>query len=134
MCRSGWSLARIASLVVLGCLAIGGCSPDPRNAPKRPTPTVFTAKDASCDHDRTSIDAKNTIERVGGLVSDDYVVRFSQSTRLGVVALVDGDTKEAFHDLAGTYGVALVAQIDDDGTSKVTGFQQVRELVASVCD
>jgi hypothetical protein len=134
MCRSRSRLVRLAALVVFGCLMIAGCSSDPKSAPKHPAPTVFTAKDASCNHDQTSSKAKDTIERVGGLVTDDYVVRFSESTRLGVVALVDGDTKKAFDDLADTYGVVLVAQIEDDHTSKVTGFQQVRDLVAAACD
>lgn len=134
MCRSRWSRTRVAALVMLGCLATASCSSDPDAAPERPTPTVLTTKDVSCDLDKTSLDAKSTIERVGGLVTDDYVVRFAQSTRLGVVALVDGDTQKAFDELTETYGVAVVAQIEDDGTSKVTGFQQVKDVVASSCD
>ena len=113
---------------------MGSCSSDADTAPKRPTPTVFTAKGVSCDHDRTAIDAKSTVEEVGGLASMDYEVRFSESTPAGVVALVDGDTQKAFDELSGTYGVAIVAQIEDDGTTKVTGFQQVRDLVDAACD
>lgn len=125
---------RGATIVLVGCLALASCSSNPDAKPARPTPTAYTAKDVACDRDRSSMDAKTTIEQVGGLASDDYVVRFSQSTRLGVVALVDGDTQKAFDELVGTYGVTVVAQIEDDGTSKVTGFQQVRDLVASICD
>ena len=130
MVRSRWSLV---ALVVLGLL-LGGCSSDAKGKPDRPSPTTITVKEVSCDHDRTSEDAKDTIERVGGLVFKDFVVRFSQSTRLGVVALVEGDTEEAFDELSGTYGVTVVARIDDDGSGRVTGFQQVSDLVASICD
>lgn len=129
-----WSPARVAALAVLGCLAVGGCSSDPDTASKRPTPTVFTAKGVSCDHDKVSDDAKNTVEEVGGLASKDYVVRFSESTPVGVVALVRGDTQKAFDELSEKYGVAIVAKIEDDGTDKVTGFQQVRDLVDAACD
>ena len=125
---------RGATIVLVGCLALAGCSSNPDAKPARPTPTAYTVKDVACDRDRSSMDAKSTVEQVGGLASDDYVVRFSQSTRLGVVALVDGDTQKAFDELVGSYGVTVVAQIEDDGTSKVTGFQQVRDLVASICD
>lgn len=135
MFRSPSRLALAAVVMVAGCLAIGGCSSDSEAAPDRPSPTVFTAKGLSCDHDRTSIDAKNTIERVGGLVGDDYVVRFSQSTRLGVVALVEGDTAKAFKQLSGEYGVAMVAHLKDDGDPRtVTGFEQMQDLVTSACD
>lgn len=122
-----------ATLVMLVGLVIAGCSSDPDAEPKRPAPTVMTAASMSCDRDRTSIDAKSTIERVGGLVTDDYVVRFAQSTKLGVIALITGDSDKAYADLTGTYDVAVVAPIDDDGTDRVTGFQQVRDLVASLC-
>ncbi len=126
--------ARLAAVVVVGCITLGSCSSDPKSTPKRPAPTAYTAKDVTCDRDQTSLDAKNIVEEVGGLVSDDYVVKFSESTRLGVVALVDGDTRKAYDELAGTYHVAVVAQIDDGGADKVTGFQQIRDLVASICE
>lgn len=134
MWRSRLSLARAAALALLVGATLGSCSSDRDATPERPTPTALTADDVSCDRDRTSPDAKTTIEQVGGLASDDFVVRFSQSTRLGVVALVDGDIQKAFDELVTTYGVAVVAQLEDDDTSKVTGFQQVRDLVASICD
>ncbi len=97
-------------------------------------PRRYTAKGVSCDQDETSLDAKNIIEEVGGLVSDDFVVKFSESTRLGVVALVDGDTKKAYDELTGTYHVAVVAKLKGGGSGKVTGFQQIRDLVASICE
>ena len=134
MARSRLGPPRVAVLVVLAGISIGGCSSGSNSAPQHPTPSAFTAKDVSCDHDEASADAEDTIERVGGLVTDDYVVRFSESTRLGVVALVDGDTKKAFDGLVDTYGVAVVAKAKDDGQTRVNDFQQVRDLVASICD
>jgi hypothetical protein len=133
MSTSMQGLARAAALTAIGCILATGCASGPEDDPRRPAPTAHTAKDVSCDRDRSSIGAKDTVERVGGLTTDDYTVRFAQSTRLGVVALVDGDTDKAYADLTGTYGVALVAEIDDDSNARVTGFQQVRDLVASAC-
>jgi hypothetical protein len=133
MARSRLGPTRVAVLVALGCVSIGGSSGSD-SAPEHPTPSAFTAKDVSCDHDQASADAEDTIERVGGLVTDDYVVRFSESTRLGVVALVDGDTTKAFDGLVDTYGVAVVAKVRDDSRTRVDDFKQVRDLVASICD
>lgn len=123
MHRSLWSLAVVATVVAV---TFTGCSSDS-------APTVLTVKDLSCDQDRTSIEARSAIERVGGLAGDDYVVHFAQSTRLGIVALVDGDTQQAFDELHGTYDVALVAQIQDDDDARVTGFEQLQELVKAAC-
>jgi hypothetical protein len=134
MNRSPRRRAGLAAVVAFGCVLAASCSSDPGDAPDRPAPTAYTAKGVSCDQDETSLDAKNIIEEVGGLVSDDYVVKFSESTRLGVVALVDGDTDKAYDELTGTYHVAAVAKITSDGSGKVTGFQQIRDLVASICD
>lgn len=125
---------RTTVIVLMGVLALASCSSDPDKAPERPRPTAVTAKDVSCDRDRATAEAKDTIERVGGLVADDYVVRFSQSTQAGVVALVDGDVQQAFDELTSTTAVTIVAKFEDDTSVKVTGFQQVRDLVASVCD
>ncbi len=48
--------------------------------------------------------------------------------------MVDGDTDKAYDELTGSYHVAVVAKIKSDGSGKVTGFQQIRDLVASICD
>lgn len=80
-----------------------------------------------------SDDAEDTVERVGGLRADDFVVRFAESTRVGVAALVDGDVRVAYERLQGTYGVTAVARSDDEDEDHLTGFQQVRELVDSIC-
>ncbi|MCW2768717.1 MAG: hypothetical protein JWR27_150 [Aeromicrobium sp.] len=58
---------------------------------------------------------------------------FAESTRVGVVALVDGDVRVAYERLHGTYGVTVVARSDDEDEDHLTGFQQVRELVDSIC-
>lgn len=117
-------------MLLAACLAVtSGCGSD---AAER----TFVAKPLACDLDQSSLQAKDTIERVGGLVADDYVVRFSESTRAGVVALVSGDTRIAFDQLTHRYtGVAIVAQIDKSDTSdaRVTGFQQIRDLVEAAC-
>jgi hypothetical protein len=97
------------------------------------TPTVRVAPDTRCDQDDASDDAKDTVERVGGLRTEDFVVRFAESTRLGVVALVDGDIGTAYERLHGTYGVAVVGRSEDKDADHVTGFQQVRELVDAFC-
>ncbi|MEV7395990.1 hypothetical protein [Aeromicrobium sp. NPDC092404] len=116
-----------------GILVLASCSSDPDKAPDRPRPTALTAEGIRCDRERATAEVKDTIERVGGLVADDYVVRFSQSTQAGVVALVDGDVQKAFDELTSTTAVTIVAKFEDDTSVKVTGFQQVRDLVASVC-
>ncbi|AWB91866.1 hypothetical protein [Aeromicrobium chenweiae] len=86
-----------------------------------------------CDHDFSSDDDKDTVERIGGLVTDDFVVKLTESTRLGVVALVEGDTRKAFDELHEAYGVAVVARLEEDGARTVSGLGQVRELVAAAC-
>jgi CTP:phosphocholine cytidylyltransferase-like protein len=96
---------------------------------------VFTGLDLSCDNDVSSDDAKTIVEQVGGLVTDDYTVKFLQSTQLGVVALVDGDTARAFQELRDNYGVVVVTGLDEDrGPGTVSGFSQIAEIVADRCD
>ncbi len=124
---------------MLGCLTLGACSSGPEAAEPDATagdasPTIFTAPDLRCDRDRASTEAQSLNERVGGLRTDDYVVRFSQSTRLGIVSLVTGDVTAAIEELTRDYGVSLVAAIEDDGDpDTITGFQQVRDLVEATC-
>ncbi|MEJ7633288.1 hypothetical protein [Aeromicrobium sp.] len=124
MDRSPRDLGLFVCVLLTACVALGGCSSDP---------AVVSDPDLACDRDRTSLRAKDIVERVGGLTGEDYVVRFAQSTRLGVVALIDGDTSAAYKELSGDYDVALVAQIEGDSAS-VTGFEQVKHLVGTACD
>jgi len=130
------ALARAATYAVLGCLTLGACSsgPEPGATAGGASPTVSTAPDLRCDRDRASTEAQGLKERVGGLQTDDFVVRFSQSTRLGIVTLVAGDVAAAIEELTSDYGVSLVAAIEDDGDPEtITGFQQVRDLVEATC-
>ena len=128
MSRRPWILVLVASAGLL----LGGCS---SGSDDRPGPVVLTATGLSCDRDVRSDRAKDTVERVGGLVDEDFTVRFAKSTRLGIVALVDGDTEQAFSTLSTTYGVALVAKIQQaDDPGRVVSFAQVRRLVADACE
>lgn len=70
---------RLAIAVVL---LAAGCSSGP---------TSVSSSDLACGQDRGSEAAKDVVERVGGLRTDDFVVRMARSTEAGVVALVDGD-------------------------------------------
>ncbi|MRJ77937.1 hypothetical protein GEV29_15450 [Aeromicrobium sp. SMF47] len=110
-------------------LALSGCSSDADQDAR-----VFQDERLVCDHDFSADEDKDTVERIGGLVTDDFVVKLTESTRLGVVALVEGDARKAFEELNGTYGVAVVAPLEDDGARTVSGLTQVRELVDDACD
>lgn len=111
-------------LAVLG-VALAACSSPP---------DVVAAPNISCSADRTSDAAKDVVERVGGLRTDDFVVRLAQSTDAGVVALVDRDVDGAYDLLHDRYGVAVVARISgDDGEGAADGFAQVRAIVDDVC-
>jgi hypothetical protein len=123
-----------ALLAVLAAATIAGCSGGSDTAPDPPAPTVMTAEKLTCDRDQSSLEAKDTIERIGGLVTPDYTVRFSESTRLGIVAIVDRNAAEAYADLHDAYGVEIVARDDHDRTvGRTTDFQQVRDLVDAEC-
>ncbi|MCW2830650.1 MAG: hypothetical protein JWP31_1342 [Aeromicrobium sp.] len=134
MPTSRWTLLAVPLLAV-PFLVLAGCSSDRPDAPRPPTVTAFRADDITCDHDKASAKAESINERVGGLRADAYTVRFSQSTRAGVVSLVTGDTTAAFKELTGTYGVAIVAAFDaPEDDRAVTGFEQVQRLVDAACD
>lgn len=136
MRRSGWWSVGPGLCGAVGCVAVGCSSP-----PSPPPPSSvegLAAPGLTCDVDRSSEEAKNTNERVGGLRTATYVVRFAQTTRLGVVALVEGDLQEAYDELTAGYGVALVAELDEHPdrsaqTSTIAGFAQVRAMVEAEC-
>jgi hypothetical protein len=97
-------------------------------------PDVRVAPGLDCTQDRTSSSAKDVVERVGGLRTDDFSVRLAQSTEAGVVALVDRDVDGAYDLLHDRYGVAIVARITDDGGKRgAADFAQVRELTRDAC-
>lgn len=128
MARSSrFASTTLAVVSVLGAVALGACSSD------GDARTQIIADGATCDHDPSTAQAQTINEDVGGLQTDEFVVRFAESTRLGTVALVEGDVTQAYARLHGDYGVAAVAGIDDDGSARVTGFDQVRDLVDRAC-
>ncbi len=94
-------------------------------------PTTVTAPDLRCGQDQTSDEAKDVVEKVGGLRTDDVVVRLARSTPAGIVALVDGDVEQAYRLLHDRYGVAVVAHAEDDGVA--AGLAQVERLVRDTC-
>ncbi len=97
-------------------------------------PDVRVAPDLECTQDRTSSAAKDVVERVGGLRTDDFVVRLAQSTDAGVVALVDRDVDGAYDLLHDRYGVAIVARTTEGGGQHGSAdFAQVRELARDAC-
>lgn len=99
-----------------------------------PDTDVRTASSLHCDVDASGDDAKDVVERVGGLVTDDFTVKFAKGTEIGVVALVDGDVDRAFQVLRDDYGVVAVAQQDPGGDpGTVSGFTQVQQIVDHAC-
>lgn len=115
------------ALAVLGAGVLGACSTDE-------SPTVLEAPDLTCDVDFSSDVVKDTVERVGGRRTDDYVVAFAKGTEIGVVALVDGDAEQAYEDLGRLPQLAVVAEIggeEDPGT--IGGFTQVQTIVDDTC-
>jgi hypothetical protein len=97
-------------------------------------PSSVADPDLRCGQDRSSEAAKDVVERVGGLRTDDFVVRFARSTEAGVVALVDRDADDAYRLLHPRYGVTIVGRIgDDDGRGPADGSAQVDRLVRASC-
>ncbi|GAA0191259.1 hypothetical protein GCM10008944_04330 [Cytobacillus oceanisediminis] len=97
-------------------------------------PTSVIGLDLVCDQDRSSAQAKDVVERVGGLRTDDFLVRLARSTEVGVVALVDGDVQDAYTVLHGDYGVSVVAQVADDGQGTADGLAQVDRITRAACE
>jgi hypothetical protein len=85
-----------------------------------------------CGQDKTALAVKDLVERVGGLRTDDWVVKLAQGTELGVVVLVEGDIDRATPELVDTYGVALVEPWQD-GMTPAEGLARVREIVQTHC-
>ena len=118
----------VVGLAVVTVLSIGACSSSDDDT------TVYKAKGISCDVDQASDDMKDVIEKVGGLVFDDFRVHYAEATKLGVIALVDGDAKKAADVLLSKYDVSIVTKIGDaDSPGRQASFAQVRKLVADTC-
>ncbi len=108
--------------------SLAGCTSDGEQ------PAVLTAPNLTCGQDTGSDDAKDVVERVGGLVTEDFTVKFATGTELGVVALVDQNAPRAFQVLRDDYGVVLVALQEADGDpGTVSGFTQVQQIVDREC-
>ncbi|MFD7077931.1 hypothetical protein ACFV9G_27215 [Nocardioides sp. NPDC059952] len=86
-----------------------------------------------CDQDVSSDEAKDTIERVGGLQQPTWSVRFAESTAAGVVVLVAGDLEDARPRLFEDYQVAVIVGLSEDQT-RAEDFRAVREAVREICD
>ncbi|WP_328531781.1 hypothetical protein OG984_11910 [Nocardioides sp. NBC_00368] len=86
----------------------------------------------TCDQDVSSDEAKDTIERVGGLQQPTWSVRFAESTAAGVVVLVAGDLEDAQPRLFEDYGVAAIVGLAEDQT-RAEDFKAVREAVREIC-
>lgn len=86
----------------------------------------------TCDQDVTSDEAKDTIERVGGLQQPTWSVRFAESTAAGVVVLVAGDLEDAEPRLFEDYHVAAIVGLTEDQT-RAEDFKAVREAVREIC-
>ena len=125
---------QVSVVVLLAACALAACGSgdDDSGEPADASPTVL--EPLRCDVDLASDHAKDVIEKVGGLHGDGFVVRFAQSTRLGVVALVTGDVAAAGPTLVEEYGVSVVAPWDDS-VAEVSkgGFRQVDRVVDEHC-
>lgn len=87
---------------------------------------------ARCDQDVSSDEAKDTIERVGGLQQPTWSVRFAESTAAGVVVLVTGDLEDAEPRLFDDYHVAAIVASSEDQT-RAEDFTAVRDAVREIC-
>ncbi|MET8524014.1 hypothetical protein [Nocardioides sp. NPDC004968] len=85
-----------------------------------------------CDQDVSSDEAKDTIERVGGLQQPTWSVRFAESTAAGVVVLVAGDLEDAEPRLFEDYSVAVIVASAEDQT-RTEDFKAVRDAVREIC-
>jgi hypothetical protein len=125
--------------VLLAALPLTGCGDDgdgPGSDAGAGAPSAATTvlEPLRCDVEEATDHAKDVIEKVGGLHGDGFVVRFAQSTRLGVVALVTGDVAKAGPTLVEQYGVSVVAPWDDS-VAEISkgGFRQVDRVVSEHC-
>ncbi|MEU6135297.1 hypothetical protein [Nocardioides sp. NPDC047086] len=87
---------------------------------------------ARCDQDVSSDEAKNTIERVGGLQQPTWSVRFAESTPAGVIVLVVGDLEDARPRLFDDYRVAVIVA-SSEAQTRTEDFKAVREAVREIC-
>ena len=132
-----WRTSAAAALVA----ALAACGAEEPAEPAEPatggSPTeaeneVLVNGRARCDQDVSSDEAKDTIERVGGLQQPTWSVRFAESTAAGVVVLVTGDLEDAQPRLFDDYRVAVIVASAEDQT-RTEDFRAVRDAVREIC-
>lgn len=121
--------------------ALAGCGSTPAAQPTEPSTDVRLGEGERelrvngrlrCDQDVSSEEAKDIIERVGGLQQPTWSVRFAESTAAGVVVLVAGDLDDAEPRLFDDYQVAAIVGSADD-QARAEDFSAVREAVRELC-
>ncbi len=118
--------AGLVMLVVIATTAPASCSSS--------APEVLPTAGQPCGQDVSTDAIKGTVERVGGLRTDDYTVTFAQGTSAGVVVLVEGDAHQALDDLDHLPGLGIVAEVDDvEDPGPINGFTQVQRIVDDTC-
>jgi hypothetical protein len=132
------------SLVAAALLAaLAGCGAESAEPTKPAEPETGASRSEAesallvngrvrCDQDVSSDEAKDTIERVGGLQQPTWSVRFAESTAAGVVVLVTGDLEDAEPRLFDDYGVAAIVGLSEDQT-RAEDFKAVRDVVREIC-
>ncbi len=148
MARLQWWRTPLAAVALVAALA--GCGEEAPAEPATGAATSATAEPAAgasrsgsgselllngrvtCDQDVSSDEAKNTIERVGGLQQPTWSVRFAESTAAGVVVLVAGDLDDAEPRLFDDYDVAVIVGLSEDQT-RAEDFRSVRDAVREIC-
>jgi len=133
-----WRTSVVAVALVAALAACGAEEPaEPAEPATGESPTeaeneVLVNGRARCDQDVSSDEAKDTIERVGGLQQPTWSVRFAESTAAGVVVLVTGDLEDAQPRLFDDYRVAVIVGSTEDQT-RTEDFRAVRDAVREIC-
>ena len=133
-----WRTSVVAAALVAALAACGAEEPaepaEPATSESRTEAEneVLVNGRARCDQDVSSDEAKDTIERVGGLQQPTWSVRFAESTAAGVVVLVTGDLEDAQPRLFDDYRVAVIVGSSEDQT-RTEDFRAVRDAVREIC-
>ncbi|MFE4002027.1 hypothetical protein ACFX43_24910 [Nocardioides sp. YIM B13467] len=133
-----WRTSVAAAALVAALAACGAgelaepAEPATRESRSEAENALLVNGQARCDHDVSSDEAKDTIERVGGLQQPTWSVRFAESTAAGVVVLVTGDLEDAQPPLFDDYRVAVIVASAEDQT-RTEDFKAVRDAVREIC-
>ncbi|MEU0315007.1 hypothetical protein [Nocardioides sp. NPDC006273] len=121
--------------------AFAGCGSTPAAQPAEPSTDERLGEGerelrvngrVRCVQDVSSEEAKDVIERVGGLQQPTWSVRFAESTAAGVVVLVTGDLDDAEPRLFDDYHVTAIVG-SAEGQARAEDFSAVREAVRELC-